>query len=690
MPDIVIDAVYEDKVTSEYSGMADRVSEENEKIVRSQKRVQKQNKNTSFSFKKLKSGYTAVAAILGGVFVGSTIRAATGMQAINNGVKAAVDGFADYGDAIKFVNDLSDKLGLNVVSTGKTFKAFAAASLRSGMSMKEVEDVFTGVAEATVAMRLPAETQQRAFTALSQMASKGTVSMEELSQQLGETLPGALQIGAEAMGMTSEEFIKMVSQGKLAASDFLPKFGKAMKKNFGDASKEGAKSLSASMERVSNSFTRIGADMGNQLVPAIKVFSEIMAKASDFVKKHNPFARLVDAIGIAKNGLELGVNTLFTIITGFLKKVLQTTNKFLNFLPDRLVPKSWTEGLDKAAEYFDNSMLLFASAGAENIDKINGSLNRIVTNSYKAGDALGDIDLSKLNQDGDGGDGGGGGSDGGGSDGGDGGDSGDAVSKEAERQRAILEAKRMYAMLGMSEEEQRREERINSLKDEFAERMQIIGENYEAQIMLASIYDKKLESINQDYHDREMARHRAELKMAERKFANNLSVGQNTFNSLVDLNKKILENDKNSAKKMQAVSIAQAVINGALAITKTFAQMGPIAGAIASVGVAATTAAQVATIASQKFAKGGDFVTNGRQLIEVGDNPGGRERVQITPLSSPNINGPKEGLSVDMSVTINGTADESTVAAIEEGRERQLEQLKEDLRTLSYQGVSFA
>ena len=25
----------------------------------------------------------------------------------------------------------------------------------------------------------------------------------------------------------------------------------------------------------------------------------------------------------------------------------------------------------------------------------------------------------------------------------------------------------------------------------------------------------------------------------------------------------------------------------------------------------------------------------------VGDNPGGRERVQVTPLSSPNINGPQ-------------------------------------------------
>ena len=36
------------------------------------------------------------------------------------------------------------------------------------------------------------------------------------------------------------------------------------------------------------------------------------------------------------------------------------------------------------------------------------------------------------------------------------------------------------------------------------------------------------------------------------------------------------------------------------------------------------------------FARGGDFITNGPQKILVGDNPSGRERVTIRPLSSRN------------------------------------------------------
>jgi len=72
--------------------------------------------------------------------------------------------------------------------------------------------------------------------------------------------------------------------------------------------------------------------------------------------------------------------------------------------------------------------------------------------------------------------------------------------------------------------------------------------------------------------------------------------------------------------------------------------------------------ANVAQIEAQKFARGGDFVTSGPQMIMVGDNPGGRERVQITPTSSPNLEGPRGG-----GVTINlqaGIVEQGTVAEL--------------------------
>lgn len=77
--------------------------------------------------------------------------------------------------------------------------------------------------------------------------------------------------------------------------------------------------------------------------------------------------------------------------------------------------------------------------------------------------------------------------------------------------------------------------------------------------------------------------------------------------------------EKKYAEKQKKISIAQAIINGALAITKAFADLGPIAGAITSVLVAASTAAQIAVISSQSFAQGG--LVYGETLATVGDYP---------------------------------------------------------------------
>ena len=65
---------------------------------------------------------------------------------------------------------------------------------------------------------------------------------------------------------------------------------------------------------------------------------------------------------------------------------------------------------------------------------------------------------------------------------------------------------------------------------------------------------------------------------------------------------------RKNAEKRRLLSITEAVINGALAISKTFAQMGFLPGLPFAALQAATTAVQISTIKSQKFAKGTEFV----------------------------------------------------------------------------------
>jgi hypothetical protein len=60
-------------------------------------------------------------------------------------------------------------------------------------------------------------------------------------------------------------------------------------------------------------------------------------------------------------------------------------------------------------------------------------------------------------------------------------------------------------------------------------------------------------------------------------------------------------------------------------------------------------------------------------MIAVGDNPGGRERVQVTPLSSPNIDGPQGGITVNISAPlVDETVIDSILPAIEKAQRLNL------------------
>lgn len=98
------------------------------------------------------------------------------------------------------------------------------------------------------------------------------------------------------------------------------------------------------------------------------------------------------------------------------------------------------------------------------------------------------------------------------------------------------------------------------------------------------------------------------------------------------------------AKRQQGLAVFQAIINTAAAIIKMLADPGGVAGVVLSIFAGITGAAQVIAIKSQPlpaFAEGADFYTRGPAAFIAGDNPGGVEHVQVTPVSSPNVSGPR-------------------------------------------------
>ena len=92
---------------------------------------------------------------------------------------------------------------------------------------------------------------------------------------------------------------------------------------------------------------------------------------------------------------------------------------------------------------------------------------------------------------------------------------------------------------------------------------------------------------------------------------------------------KTVFGEKTAAAK--AANITQAVTNTYTGATRALKDLPPPASYVAAATTIATGLASVAKITAA--AGGGDFVTNGPAMMMVGDNPGGRERVSVTPLS---------------------------------------------------------
>lgn len=93
---------------------------------------------------------------------------------------------------------------------------------------------------------------------------------------------------------------------------------------------------------------------------------------------------------------------------------------------------------------------------------------------------------------------------------------------------------------------------------------------------------------------------------------------QGTFEAITAGLDLIAAANKDNAKLQQAVSIAQAIINGALGITKTGAELGYPAAIPFQIALGLQTLAQIATIRSQKFERGGYDVLKGKRHAQGG------------------------------------------------------------------------
>ena len=158
-------------------------------------------------------GLTSIARAARQMVV-ETVRAGVEAQSFADSMRAATGDGASAARELAFVGREAARLGLDLPGAERAFIKLVAATRGTRLEGAVTREIFLGIGEAARAMGLSAEQQSGALTALEQIVSKSTVSAEELRGQLGERLPGAFQIAARAMGVSTEELDRMLRGGE--------------------------------------------------------------------------------------------------------------------------------------------------------------------------------------------------------------------------------------------------------------------------------------------------------------------------------------------------------------------------------------------------------------------------------------------------------------------------------------------
>jgi tape measure domain-containing protein len=159
-----------------------------------------------------------------------------------------------------FLINLTNRLGLELLDTTQAFKNFYAAGTQAGLTADQTRQIFESAAAASANLKLSQQDTNGVLLAFGQIVSKGKVQAEELRGQIGERIPGAFSIAARAIGVTQQQLDKMLSNGEVIATEFLPKFAAELKKTFGGDSTKNVEGLQASINRLKNRFTELIQD----------------------------------------------------------------------------------------------------------------------------------------------------------------------------------------------------------------------------------------------------------------------------------------------------------------------------------------------------------------------------------------------------------------------------------------------
>lgn len=218
---------------------------------------------------------------------------------------------------LRAIRDDAKRLGVDLKQAVAGQAQLQAAAQGTSLEGAATDQFGGALRQASAVYGLDPESQQRVFLASSQIISKGKLSAEEIRQQMGEVLPGAFQIAARSMGVTTAELDKMLQRGEVLAEDFIPKFASQLSAETSSGVAGAANNAQAALNRFNNSVYEMQVALGKPLLPVKAFGMDVLNGLMQFVQNN-------------AKGLVIAFQAIAVMIGGVVLKSLgQLIAKFL-------------------------------------------------------------------------------------------------------------------------------------------------------------------------------------------------------------------------------------------------------------------------------------------------------------------------------------------------------------------------
>jgi tape measure domain-containing protein len=239
------------------SGATDRAATSVNRLAEAYRRLYGDSRSAMSITQRLRgevlSLVTAYAGLYGVInILGQVVNAYQTLEAAQSRLRVITEGDSgQQAQELDFIRRNAERLGIEFGLLANEYTKFAIATKNTNLEGQNTRDIFISVAEAGRVAKLQFSDMQGIFRALTQIVSKGRVQLEELSQQLGDRLPGALQIMADGLGISVQELTDLTKKGEVS-SDALVQFGNRLDEIYGAQLQASLETTTTNLGRVQN------------------------------------------------------------------------------------------------------------------------------------------------------------------------------------------------------------------------------------------------------------------------------------------------------------------------------------------------------------------------------------------------------------------------------------------------------